>query len=217
AGDERPGDRELLLLAARECPGLPRPRLRHDREQLFDPVDVALQAVLVAAAEHPELQVLRDGQLGEDATSFGYERDPAARDRLGLPAGDGRAVQDDVAVPDPDQPRDRMEGRRLAGAVRPDPADDLGRRYGQGEQPGRRDGPVVDGEAVDLQRGSPTVHASTSCTALSPRYAAVTSRLPRISLGVPWARVRPWSRTWMRSQTSMISAMLWSISRTPAW
>ena len=39
---------------------------------------------------------------------------------------------------------------------------------------------------------------------------------PRISSGVPPASVRPWSSTWMRSQTSMISAMLWSIRSTPA-
>ena len=43
-----------------------------------------------------------------------------------------------------------------------------------------------------------------------------TSRLPRISAGVPSASVRPWSSTWIRSQTSITSAMLWSISSTPA-
>jgi len=47
-----------------------------------------------------------------------------------------------------------------------------------------------------------------SATADSPRYAAATSRLPRMSPGVPSASVRPWSSTWMRSQTSMMSAML---------
>ena len=32
----------------------------------------------------------------------------------------------------------------------------------------------------------------------------------------PLRERRPWSSTWIRSQTSMISAMLWSISSTPA-
>ena len=39
---------------------------------------------------------------------------------------------------------------------------------------------------------------------------------PRTSAGVPSASVRPWSSTWIRSQTSMTSAMLWSIRSTPA-
>ena len=38
----------------------------------------------------------------------------------------------------------------------------------------------------------------------------------RISSGVPSASVRPWSSTWIRSQTSRISVTLWSIRSTPA-
>ena len=43
-GDERAGDRELLLLAARERPRVPAPELAHDREQLVDRVDVGRRA-----------------------------------------------------------------------------------------------------------------------------------------------------------------------------
>ena len=47
------------------------------------------------------------------------------------------------------------------------------------------DAAVADVEILDGQR------PHSSATAVSPRYAAVTSRLPRISAGAPSASVRP--------------------------
>ena len=90
------------------------------------------------------------------------------------------------------------------GPIKPD---DLAAAHLEREVADGRDAAVRDVEPGDLEhRGS--AHAPSSCTALSPRYAEATSRLARISSGVPSARVRPWSSTWIRSQTSMISAML---------
>ena len=76
--------------------------------------------------------------------------------------------------------------------------------------------PYADLDRVEGEQRLGLGHPSLSWTALSPRYAAVTSRFARTSAGVPSASVRPWSSTWIRSHTAITSAMLWSIRRTPA-
>src|SRR5581483_11978108 len=121
------------------------------------------------------------------------------------------AAQPNRAGARADEPGDRVQHRRLARAVRPDQPDDLRLADRQREVAHGRDRAVVDPEPLHVEDS-----AHVSCTADSPRYAAVTSRLRRISSGVPDARVLPWSSTWIRSQTSMISAMLWSMRSTPA-
>ena len=115
---ERACDRELLLLSTREHAGLPRPELRHDRKQLLDPPAVLLDAVAAVAADEPEAQVLLDRQLREDPAAFRDERDARPRDRLRLPTDDRRTGEEDVARPGPDETRDRVQRRRLPGAVR---------------------------------------------------------------------------------------------------
>ena len=167
-GDERARDRELLLLAAREHACRPRPVLRHDREQLLDPPAVLLDAVAAVAADEPEAQVLLDRQLGEDPAAFRDERDARPRDRLRLPADDRRAGEANVAGSGPDQARDRVQRRRLAGPVRADQADDLPFAHGQVELPHGRHRAVVDREVVQLERGG-SAHPGPSWTALSPR------------------------------------------------
>ena len=110
-----------------------------------------------------------------------------------------------------DEPGDRVQRRRLAGAVRPDQADDLALLDAQADIAHGGDGAVADLEAGELEcrvsHRSPPARRGRR----RPRRGCA-----RISSGVPSASVWPWSSTWIRSQTSMTSAMLWSISSTPA-
>ena len=94
-------DRELLLLAARERAGGPAPELLHDREQLVDGGDVRLGALAAPAAREPELEVLLDAELGEDAASLGDERDAALGDVLGRAAAERRARRAGSPLPAP--------------------------------------------------------------------------------------------------------------------
>ena len=170
----------------------------HDREELVDAREVS-----PGATGGSEAQVLVDCELGENAPPLGHEGDAEPRHIL-RPAADERAsVQPDVAPRRPHQAHHRLQRRRLPGAVRPDEADDLAAVDGQGQAAHRLHGAVPNLQVLELED-----RRAHSATALSPRYAAATSRFARMSAGAPSASVRPWSRTWMRSQISMISAML---------
>src|SRR5439155_7344577 len=80
AREQRPRDRELLLLTAREVAGVPAAKVVHDREELVDPLQVAFEAVAAAPAREAEAQVLVHRQPGEDVAALGDECDPGACD-----------------------------------------------------------------------------------------------------------------------------------------
>src|SRR4029079_2561128 len=168
--------RELLLLPARERPGLPRAELVDDGEQLLDPLEVAARVRPVLTRHQPEPEVLLDRQLGEDPPAFGHERDATARDRLRLAPDDRRPVDADIACARPHKADDGVQRRRLAGAVRPDQPDDLARTDRERELSDRGDGAVVDPEVLDLERrgegrlgSAGCSHPAASWIALSPR------------------------------------------------
>ena len=77
-----------------------------------------------------------------------------------------------------------------------------------------------NGSEQDLERRPPTSVGPVSRLALVGRRFRRGRPPPRRrwrgSRRRPPASVRPWSSTWIRSQTSMIRAMLWSIRSTPA-
>ena len=88
--DERARDRELLLLPARERAGVPCRNSSQDREELVrrrsrSPSTPSRSRL----RRQPELQVLLDGQLAEEAAALRNERDPAPGDR---PPGCARAA-----------------------------------------------------------------------------------------------------------------------------
>ena len=74
----------------------------------------------VRADEH----VLEHGHRREELDVLERARDPELDHATRRRAQQGAAVEDDVAGVEPVEARDRVEGRRLAGAVRPDQADD---------------------------------------------------------------------------------------------
>ena len=166
------------------APAWRRAELLDDREQLVDAAKHGVVAGARATGGEAEAQVLLDGQLGEDAAPFGHERDAVARDVLG-PAAEQRDVAEAHVAGRRSDAHDRVQRRRLAGAVRADQPDDLAGRHLEREPPHGVHAAVADVQILDDER------PHSSATAVSPRYAAVTSRLPRISAGAPSASVRP--------------------------
>ena len=105
ARHERAGDRELLLLTAREHPGLPRPELPDDREQLLDPFAVLLDAVAP--------------RRGRRARGAGSPRRSARRRSCALP-GRGRCLPARSSPASCRRSTHRRGGcRRISGRTRP--------------------------------------------------------------------------------------------------
>ncbi len=95
---QRAGDRQHLLLAARQCPRpLPRP-FAQDREQFQEPL--ALLGLLVARqALAAEIEVFLHRQFAEQLARLGAMNDPAAGDRGGAAPGERRALPADFQPP----------------------------------------------------------------------------------------------------------------------
>ena len=65
-----------------------------------------------------DLEVLANVQPGEHAPSLGHEGDASTRNVVRTQSIDPRAVEGDPTAPDGEQPRNRSQHRRLAGAIR---------------------------------------------------------------------------------------------------
>ena len=136
--------------------------LLDDRKELVDAREDGGDATACAPRCEAEAEVLLDGQLREDAPALGYERDAAARDLLGRPADQRRAAEPDVAAYDRGDAHDRVQRRRLAGAVRADQTDDLA-----GTDLEREAAYGFDAAVANAQIGDGESHSSG--TGVSPR------------------------------------------------
>src|SRR5581483_5864120 len=116
--------------------------------------------------------------------------------------GEGFTVEQDVAGAG-HQPGDRVERRRLAGAVGPDEGHDLAVADREADPGQDRDGPVGHVQVADLQH-----HADL------PRYASRTASSVCTSTGVPQASTVPKLRTVIVSQTPITTDMSCSIGST---
>ena len=115
---QRPGDRQHLLLAARErAAGLAQPLLQDGevREDL-----VGDGAVAVALRPGPHQQVLPHRELGEDAAALRHVGHAEPGDAVGRKALDRGPVELDTPFGGPEQPDQRLHQRRLADAVAPE-------------------------------------------------------------------------------------------------
>ena len=110
ARDERAGDRELLLLPARERARRTAAELAQHREQLVHLAQSTGRAP-VPARSQPEPQVLLDGEVAEDAPSLGHECHAGPGDRLGRVAADRAPAQPDVAAVERQETDDAVQGR----------------------------------------------------------------------------------------------------------
>ena len=161
----------------------------------------------------PEAKVLLDRELGEDAPALRgrarrrlratssvrrptSERPPSVTS----PAATGAAPMIACSVDDLPAP---------FGPIRPtiSPRRDLER-----EAADRAHGAVANLEAPRRRARSLVRPARRSRRGTRRRRRGSRGSRP----ASPRRASRPWSSTWIRSQTSMISAMLWSISSTPA-
>ena len=104
-------------------------------------------------------------------------------------------------------PGDRLERRGLAGAVVAEQRDDLAAAHLQRDALEGADLPVVDVEAVKAQ------HWHSGEAPRRPRYASMTRASLWTWRGRPSAIFSPWSSTVTRSETSITTRMLCSISR----
>ncbi len=112
-----PADRQHLLLAARQRAGHLPAALLEDRETLEDPVEVAADAVRVAAQVAPHVQVLLHAHVREHVPAFRAVGDAAGQDRARRGTGDVLAVEGDAPRGRLQHARDRLQGGGLAGAV----------------------------------------------------------------------------------------------------
>ena len=126
AGDGGHGERQHLLLAAREVAG---PLVaaggqgREGGQRLLDHVGVALAPA--PALPGGGAQVVLDAQVGEDPLAAGHLGDAEAGDLVGRQVGDVAPVEDDGAVIGLDDAADGPQQRRLAGPVRAEEGHDL--------------------------------------------------------------------------------------------
>ena len=95
------------------------------REQVEDPVQPLVAGPGSRRHEPAEPQVLLHGQLGDHAAALGHVRHAQRGHLLDRRAGDVAAVEPHAAAPGPDQPGDRAQQRRLAGAVGAEDGGDL--------------------------------------------------------------------------------------------
>ena len=166
--DERAADRELLLLAAGERAGRPAARLREHREELVDLREaVARLPSPRSVAASPSRRFSSTVKLAEDPPSLRDERDAGAGDRLRTPAPERGAREAHVAARRRHDAHDRVQGRRLARAVRADQADELALADARGTGPGPLR-PTRSARRAGRARASRQPSASSE-TAVSPR------------------------------------------------
>src|SRR5437762_6129250 len=122
---QRSGDRQHLLLAARERPGhlrLSLPQLGEEREDL---VELGGEPRPVAPREGSHLKVLVHGERGEELAAFGNPGDAELMDAVRREPVDRPALELDRAGAGLQKPKDRLDGAALPGAVGAEDGPDL--------------------------------------------------------------------------------------------
>src|SRR5205814_9662388 len=128
---------------------------------------------------------------------FWYECQPGSSDLEHRPVADRLAENLDRSADDREGTRDRPEGGRLAGAVRPEQGDDLAGVDSE-RQVSHCGHSVVPGKEAsypNLAHGACASSSSLTPAASVPRYASMTAALARTSSGFPSVIIRPNSRT----------------------
>ena len=148
---QRSGDRQLLRLATRQVAGGRRPPVGEDAEQLSDLIETP-PAVGLRRCDPCEPEVLLDGQVAEDPPPFRHHHHAHPRACRRVAPGDVVAVEANGAARRSEQSGDRVQQRRLAGAVGTDEGDDLTRVDTERHGVQRRDRAVTRGETIDLAR-----------------------------------------------------------------
>ena len=99
--------------------------------------------------------VLEHAHLGDDIGMLEGASEAARRDPLRRRPGDRFAPKTDLAAIDRQRAADQVEGRALAGAVRPDQPDDLARTNAETHLVDRDEAPVGPGDRIDFEQCAP--------------------------------------------------------------
>ena len=182
---ERPRDRDHLLLAAGERAGTLAPAFPELGEELVDKV------IASVAAAHGEAKVLFDGQAGEDVPILWDVSDAAPHDRMRWQPGCVLAVDLDRPARTWHESQERPQRRRLADPV---PAKERGHAALLDRE---RDSlqhmrfTEIDVQILDLE-GRGAAHRG------SPRYAVWTVSFAMTAAGSSNASKAPWCITAIR-------------------
>ena len=109
----------------------------------------------VAAGQEADLEVLGDGELGEEPAALRHPGDALPGDVVGGQGVEAGGVEADLAGGDADEAHDRLQRRRLAGAVAAHQAEDLAGVDGEGEAAQDADRAVAGVEVLDRERHGP--------------------------------------------------------------
>src|SRR5439155_2926283 len=123
--EERPRNRQLLLLSARERRGAPAEERAECRKPVAHLRDVRVGMAAVLPGRGSDAQVLADRETAEDPAVLGHECDATAKDRVRREPEQGAACERDLTRRRPQDTGDRPERRRLARPVVADETDEL--------------------------------------------------------------------------------------------
>src|SRR5438309_923396 len=119
------GDRQDLLLAARELPGGQVAPLAKDRKLLHQLLDIAMRGAAVPTRPRPELEVLAAGETRQDIAPLRYLDEATPDDLVGRLRREIEVAETRDARMWAQHTGERVENRRLPGAVGADESDDL--------------------------------------------------------------------------------------------
>ena len=132
---QRAGDRHHLLLAARQEVGRRIEALADAREIVEDALEIPAHAAPGLAPEAAELEVLGDRHAGEQAAALRHVAETEARDLGRGQPGEIGAVEADLAGRGRRDADQRLQQRRLAGAVAAEQRHDLVLVHGRTTHP----------------------------------------------------------------------------------
>src|SRR5215472_1403639 len=203
--DEGPGDRELLLLSARQVAAAAPQHVAKHRKQAEDLVgDAPLRA---RQGGKPGLEVLLHRETRKDFSSLWHQRKAAPRPLVRLEAGDVVSVPNDAAVADRLQAEDRAKQAGLADAVAAEQACDLAALRADTDP------------AQDMARAIVKVDLSGGEHVQRPRYTSMTAGWLCTCSMLPSASTEPSCNTVTRAprlRTNSMSCSTTMSVRSPA-
>ena len=143
-----------------------------------------------------DLEVLLDGQVGEDAGVLGRVADAEEGPLVRGQVRDVPAPERDLPDAHREEPHDAVVRRRLPRAVSADEADRLAVVDGERDATEDLRRPAVGVDVVELEHRSRHGQGAR----VVPMSVVVTASLRRISSGVPSARIVPWCMATIRSE-----------------
>ncbi len=171
-GDERPADREHLLLAAGELPAAVAAPFGEAGKDLVDALDSP--RTLLSGRDHS--QMLVDGERSPEATTLRHVAKSHARDVGRRPARQLLPAHADRAARRRNEAHDRLAERRLAHAVAADDREHALLKREVDALQGMRT-PVIDVEPLDLQHGAGIGDAGFSHVRLRDKAPALRGRI----------------------------------------